>query len=326
MGKRSFVNLLVTFIITLSIAFSSTVLSQENGDNAVISIDFPITDLMPIADLHFHPGSDVAYSPADIIRLMNDTGVKWAGSGSISGQGGNSRLWEEYAQKMGDRLIPFAGQRELNRAYFQGGLGGMEDPEMLEDFLQEVEYDLESGNVKGIGEIFINNMHSNKNPKFRRKAQADADTFTVLYQLISQHDAFLTFHMEGDSDSLEQMENLLSSSRKGRILWNHCGTNTSSSDVRRMMSRNSNLYCEFSFRYLHEMSSRNIFSASGIDSGWRELIEDFPDRFMVGTDAHSANDYREYIEVVRSGLLANLSDETAEKVAYKNAQYLFNLK
>ena len=240
MNKRFSVDLLATLIITLSTTFSFAVFSQESSDNAVAGVDFPITDLMPIADLHFHPGSDVASSPADIIKLMNATGVKWAGSGSISGQGDSTRLWEEYAQKMGDRLIPFAGQRELNRVYFQGGVGSMEDPEMLEDFIQEVEYDLESGDVKGIGEIFINNMHSNKNPEFRRKADADADTFIVLYQLISQHDAFLTFHMEGDSDSLEQMENLLSSDRNGRILWNHCGTNTSSSDVRGMRSRNPN--------------------------------------------------------------------------------------
>jgi predicted TIM-barrel fold metal-dependent hydrolase len=79
-------------------------------------------------------------------------------------------------------------------------------------------------------------------------------------------------------------------------------------------------------RYLVKGNQRNIFSESRVDSGWLELIEDFPDRFMIGTDAHNANDYRKYVKAVRSGLLANLSDETAEKVAYKNAQHLFGLE
>ena len=301
---------------------------QENIGDAGISTDFPKTGSMPIADLHFHPGSDVSSSASETIELMNDTGVKWAGSGSGGGRGSSFRLWQQYAQQMDGRLIPFAGQKDFLVAYFKGGTSAMLDRynPIVSKFMRQIEGDLESGRAKGIGELFINNMHSNKNPRMRRKVDADAPIFQELYRLVAKHNAFLTFHMEGDTDSLEQMENLLSSDRNGRIIWNHCGTNVSASTMRRMMSRNSNLFCEFSFRYMHRMSSRNIFGASWIDSNWRELIEDFPDRFMVGTDAHSASDYREYVKAVRSGLLANLSNETAEKVAYKNAQYLFDLQ
>ena len=286
------------------------------------------TDLTPIADLHFHPGSPVSSSPNDLLGLMNDTGVKWVGSGSGGGKGASFRLWQEYSEQMGGRFIPFAGQKDFLVAYFKGGTSAMLDPynPIISKFMRQIEEDLESGKAKGIGELFINNMHSNTNPKMRRKVRADAPIFQDLYQLISKHNAFLTFHMEGDPDSLEQMENLLESDRNGRILWNHCGTNTSSSVMRGIMSRNSNLFCEFSFRYFHKKSSRNIFGESWVDNGWRELIEDFPDRFMVGTDAHSSSDYRKFVKAVRGGLLANLSDETAEKVAYKNAQYLFGLQ
>jgi len=301
---------------------------QEIADSTGVDTGSPTTDLMPIADLHFHPGSNVSSSPAEIIGLMNDTGVKWAGSGSGGGKGSSFRLWQQYAEQMDGRFIPFAGQKDFLVAYFKGGTSAMLDPynRIISKFMRQLESDLEAGRAKGVGELFINNMNTNKNPKMRRKVAADAPIFQDLYQLLAKHNAFLGIHMEGDSDSLEQMENLLSSDRNGRILWNHCGSTTSSSDVRRMMSRNSNLFCEFSFRYMHTKSERNIFGASWLDGGWRELIEDFPDRFMIGTDAHNSNDYRKYVKVVRSGLLANLSDETAEKVAYKNAQYLFGLQ
>jgi len=56
------------------------------------------------------------------------------------------------------------------------------------------------------------------------------------------------------------------------------------------------------------------------------LIEDFPDRFLIGTDAHSDQQYRKYVKVVRSGLLSNLSPSAARKVAHENAQYLFGLQ
>ena len=281
-----------------------------------------LANTVPIADLHFHP--EAKMSPSRIMQVMDDNNVQWAGLGVKSGK---FKLWQKYSAEMGNRFIPFAGQREFQVAFFKGGASAMVDPNnpILRKFIRQVENDLEAGKIKGIGEIFIN-KNSKKEQKHNRKVEADAPIFHDLYQLLAKHNAFLTFHMEGDSDSMRQMENLLKSDRGGRILWNHCGTNTSSSDVRKLLERNSNLFCELSKRYLVKGNQRNIFSESRVDSGWLELIEDFPDRFMIGTDAHNANDYRKYVKAVRSGLLANLSDETAEKVAYKNAQHLFGLE
>ena len=283
---------------------------------------------IPIADFHFHPGGGAGFSPSGAIELMNDTGVKWAGSGVSGGKGVSGRLWEQYSSQMGDRFIPFAGQKEFNYAFLKGGASAMLDPynPIISRFMQQIENDLETGKVKGVGEILINNMHSNSNSRMRRKVEVDAPIFRDLYQLLAKHNAFLTIHMEGDSDSLEQMENLLSSDRNGRILWNHCGTNTSSGDVRTLLASNPNLFCELSFRFMHKKASRNIFLENWIDSGWLELIEDFPDRFLIGTDAHSNQQYRKYVKVIRSGLLSNLSPSAARKVAHENAQHLFGLQ
>ena len=55
-------------------------------------------------------------------------------------------------------------------------------------------------------------------------------------------------------------------------------------------------------------------------------MEDFSDRFMIGTDAHTEKEFKLAIETVRKGLLTNLTPETARKIAYQNAQRLFALK
>jgi predicted TIM-barrel fold metal-dependent hydrolase len=70
---------------------------------------------------------------------------------------------------------------------------------------------------------------------------------------------------------------------------------------------------------------QQIFTEYELDNDWKELIEDMPGRVMVGTDTKTETHYDEGIDNIRNGLLANLSQETAEKVAYKNAQRLLNL-
>jgi len=45
---------------------------------------------------------------------------------------------------------------------------------------------------------------------------------------------------------------------------------------------------------------------------------------MVGTDTKVLKPYNNAVENIRTGLLANLPQDVAEKVAYKNAERIFN--
>lgn len=283
---------------------------------------------LPLADLHLHPHPGL--SPSAIKEAMDANGVRWAGAGA---SGGNRSTWLAVSQELGSRFIAFAGQTELGRAYFQGGVRAAEHP-MVQGLLRNAEEDLKAGRIKGIGEIFVNNLRSHSNPALRHKARADSPSIRLLYQLVARYGAFLTFHMEADSDNVAQLEWLLASDRAGRIVWNHCGSNTDARDVRPLLARHPNLFCELSFRYppvlppeaVRRIPQSKIFDEAGPDPGWLRLIEDFPDRFMIGTDAHSRSEYDGAIRVVRTGLLPYLQPSTARKVAYENAQRLFDLK
>ena len=260
---------------------------------------------------------------------MDRNGVLWGGLGA---KGINPLLWAVYANALGNQYIAFAGQVELNQLYLQSGIAAMGDVNnaVVQDLLQAAERDLKQGRIKGIGEIFINNLHSNPDPAMRRKVQADASSIRALYELVAKYNAFLTFHMEADPDSVAGMERLLASDRRGRILWNHCGSNSTAVQVRASLERHTNLFCEVSGRYpskLEDSAARMmIFDSRGPDANWLKLIEDFPDRFLIGTDAASAMEYDESIKVVRTGLLPYLRPSTAQMVAHENAQRLFGLK
>ena len=101
-----------------------------------------------------------------------------------------------------------------------------------------------------------------------------------------------------------------------------------------MLKAHQNIYCDLSARHPPKMSpglmrkkpKQKIFTADGLESDWRDLIEEMPDRFMVGTDTKTEADYDGGIAAIRQGLLTNLSPETVEKVAYRNAQNLLKLE
>ena len=64
-----------------------------------------------------------------------------------------------------------------------------------------------------------------------------------------------------------------------------------------------------------------------LKSDWKQLIEDYPDRFVVGLDdEQSWADYEQTAKYIRFGLLAHLSPATAEKVAWRNAVAWFGLE
>lgn len=298
---------------------------EMNPDSARLSAQ------LSIADLHLHPSPDL--SPSEVKKWMDENAVRWAGAGV---RRGDASIWAAYSKELGNRFIAFAGQTELNRAYLEGGVAAMEDAKnaIVSALLTQVEEDLKAGRIKGVGEIFVNNSNSSPNPAFRRKVRADAPSIRLLYQVVAKYGAFLTFHMEADSDNVAQMERLLASDRRGRILWNHCGVNSTADQVRPLLARHANLFCELSFRHppaledrlARRQPTRKIFDSAGPDTDWLKLIEDFPDRFLVGTDIESRFEYEKAIRVVRSGLLSYLRPSTAQKVAYENAQRLFGLK
>lgn len=237
---------------------------------------------------------------------------------------------------MGNRFIPFGGQSALNKIYFMHGISGLEDSynSMFRSLMQDLESDFAHGRLKGIGELFGNNSKTNPNPKVRRKTRIDSPTYKEMLDLVASYDGAMTIHAQMDEDSIEQLENLADYNTNGTIIWAHCGNNSYAEDVRGVLQRHDNIFCDLSARHQPKLKQRvlrkrphsEIFTADSLDPSWKELIEQMPDRFMVGTDTKTEDHYDQGIANIRNGLLANLSPETAKMVAYKNAQRLLDLK
>lgn len=282
-----------------------------------------------IADVHMHPNP--GNSPSDVLAWMDRNKVQWAGLGALSG---GREVREHYTEVMGSRYIPFGGQSQLNEIYFAGdneATANAEHPD-FRSLMAMLEKDFEAGKLKGIGEIFANARTTS--PFRGRKMAIDSPTMKAMYNLAARYDGVITVHVQFDSDSVKQLKALAASNPAGKIIMAHCGSTTSPSQVRDMLKSHQNIYCDLSARHPPKMHPKlllkkpeqKIFDGSGLKTAWRDLIEEMPDRFMVGTDTKTEEHYDEGIGNIRSGLLANLTPETAEKVAYRNAQSLLKLK
>ena len=280
-----------------------------------------------IADVHMHPMSQ---SPIEQLTWMNRNGVKWAGLGSMS-----RFKRERFTEVMKQRYISFGGQGEMNKIFFQHGSDGVEDEnnEIFELMMNDLEQEFESGNIKGIGELFGNNRTTNPKPNFRRKTRIDAPTYRAILDLVEKYGGTMSIHVQWDSDSVEQLGVLADHNPNGNIIWAHCGNDGSAYGVRKVLKNHANIYCDLSARSRPKLSDwvvnkrpqAEIFTSYNLNGSWKDLIEEMPDRFMVGTDTKGGSKYDKGIDNIRNGLLANLSQETAEKVAYKNAQRLLDL-
>lgn len=286
---------------------------------------------MPIADLHFH--AEAHRPPESFVAMFDKAGVRWAGSGE---RVGGANVMQTYKDYFGDRYIEFGGQSFYANLFDQLGAEQVNSPAILEHpqfkaVYNRIDRAMASKRMVGIGELFANNRNSHPNAKRGIKLRLDGPALRSLFELAAKHEAFLTFHMEGDTDSIAQLETLAASNRQGRIILNHCGVNAPAATIDRLLSAHPNLFCEISSRYdpmIPGVLGRSVemFDRFSIRSAWKDVFVKHPDRFMIGTDASDDGAYGRAINTVRFGLLANLPPEVAQAFAYGNATRLFNLK
>jgi hypothetical protein len=277
-----------------------------------------IADL-PIIDLHFHP--DPAWGPT-LLDLFDRLGIRAAGNGP---SGPDSIAVAESARH-GGRVIAFGGGEQVRQLVSRYGRGAWEATQPdVERFLQQLQEDLRRGALRGIGEIHVNNRMSNLPNAPQYKFPADSPLLQRLSTLAATYRAPLSVHMDAERDSVAEMERLLASDRRATLLWAHTGHYGEPDLVRRLLDEHPNLYCELSYRLSISASRTAIAMDTGgrLKEPWRVLLEDLPDRFVIGTDIGFASPglYAQHIASWRR-ILEQLTPETAARLAYRNAERL----
>jgi predicted TIM-barrel fold metal-dependent hydrolase len=257
---------------------------------------------------------------------MTANNIRWGG--------GVGDLRRDIADALHGRHIPAAGQREFAESFFRQGASSLVETENVyfRDLFREAHDMFAKGTIKGFGELHTNNEHSGPQP-FRRKLKTDNPVIRKFYAIANEFGGFVQLHTQHNAEFTEDILRLSEDFPNTTTILSHCLPHGQPEDLANLFKQRKNIMCEMSATgELHNRLARvnrpgRAYSANGLRPKWKALIEEFPDRIMLGSDTCCGWDahYNEAITEIRTNLLPYLRFDVIEQVAYKNALRVFKL-
>ena len=280
----------VTSFLTLCAVIATASVPVAGDEIGPAIHDVPIFD----AHMHYKIGAWDPYPVETVIELMDKSGVAMALVSSTPDEG-TIKLWE-YAPR---RIVP-----EM-RPYF--GEAGSANWTKSEGMLAYIRQRLEKYPHEGIGEFHIHVLDIRDRPFLKAVAKIAKDRNILIHIHSTAEPVRLFYEFEPDLT----------------IIWAHAGMTEPPEVVGAMFDEFPTLYADTSYR------EGDILTGEGtIAPAWRAVILKHADRLMVGTDTWVNSQWEKYEELVAFNRLwlARLPRDVAERIAYKNAEKLFNRK
>lgn len=273
----------------------TTTTAFDNHDHDVIGKQ--AADALPLFDAHMHYKQQAwePYPPNVVLSMMDRNGVAMA-LVSSSPDDGTIMLWEYAPERIVPEMRPYNDQWGSSNWTKGGGVG-----DYIEQRVREYPH-------QGIGEFHLHRIDPEDGPLMKR----------IVALAIEKR---IPLHVHSDHEPIEYLYSL---NPDLTIIWAHAGMTEPPAVIDRMMKRYPALYADTSYRELDILA----IAGGGIDPLWKEILERYSDRFMVGSDTWINSQWDSYdslVEINRAWL-AHLSSETAHKIAYQNAARLFNRK
>lgn len=263
----------------------------------------------------------------------------------------------DIVKKYGPRIAMFGGGGSLNPMLQEAG----NSPEVSEGVRRRFEDTAQriiASGAKGFGEITAHHVSLSPSNAYE-SVPADHPLLLLLADIAAQHDVPIDLHFDpvpADVEkplnlssprnpevlkaNLEGFERLLAHNRKAKIVWAHAGSDTvgyfTPRLVRELLGRHSNL--ALSIRPTAPFPGSMVHPNGAINDDWIELLRDFPDRFVIGSDsfvvaksytgAEAPRIFEQRSEIQRRGirrLLSYLPADLARHVGYENAERLYRL-
>lgn len=264
----------------------------------------------PLFDTHLHynqeawDGNTGPFPPGEALARMQRNGVKAIVANSRPNAGTQTLA---AAREAGVTVVPFVRlyrNREDYSNWFRD--------ETIYDMVQtELARGTASGPYRGIGEFHLYESKNANGPVARK-----------LIALAEQKQLAVLAHVDDDAVDL-LMANAPSKGQSLRLIWAHTGIGGPPvARVRAMLQRYPLLMGELSYR-------PGLTCADGkLCPEWRELILQFPDRFMVGSDTWVNQRWSSYDALMQGyrAWLGDLPAPVAQRIAWGNAAGLFDVR
>ena len=285
-----------------------------------------LSKTVPIADAHMHTYRQNPRSATWWKEQMDANGVKWGGAV------GDYR--EDVQAELGDRYIPALGQTAFFKVFFRGVNGLVDaDNAVFKELYVKADQLFSEGKIKGLGEFHTDN-HTSGHPRIRRAIRTDNPAMRKFYEIANKHRGFIQIHTEFDSYLEQDLLKLSADYPNATTVLSHCLSTSNADNLATLFKQRKNIVCEMSATgtvingLLGLNKSALAYDSWGPHRAWKTLIETYPDQVMLGTDPCCGADagYSKLIDEIRTNLLPYFNNDVMEKLAYKNAVRIFNLK
>lgn len=245
-------------------------------------------DELPLFDAHVHYSHD-AWSlvpPPQAVAILRKAGLKGV-LVSSSDDEGTQKLLAAAPDLIVPELRPYRSRADTATWVRDDGI------------LRYLEQRLARHRYVGIGEFHLYG--------------ADAEQPVPRRMVALARERGLLLHAHSDADAVNR---LFAQWPEARVLWAHSGFERPEA-VRELLRRHPRLWCDLAFRGDHA-------SGGVVDPAWRDAFEEFPARFMVGTDTFTPERWH-YIATHAEwnrAWLAGLPRALAEGLAWRNAEAL----
>ena len=178
---------------------------------------------------------------------------------------------------------------------------------------------------EGIGEIMT--RHDDLTAlTYGDPAHADAISLDPIYDLAAEHDMPVSVHSDISSVwrrkpiYIGEIESAIAKHPKTKFIWCHAGISRRinvpgiTNDLRRLVKTYPNVWIDIAWVVYEDYIAKD----GKINQAWVDLVEEFPDRFMIGSDkVGKFNNY--HLEMQKYYLFLDaLKPETAKKVGRDN--------
>jgi predicted TIM-barrel fold metal-dependent hydrolase len=246
------------------------------------------------------------------------------------------------AKSYPDRLAVLGGGETLNSMIQESVRSGDSGAAIQSEFREQAEELLRMG-AAGFGEMAAEHF-AGGTPY--QSAPPDHPLFLLLADIAAQHDVPINLHMEAVTramplpqnlksapnppqlhENIFAFERLLAHNPRAKIIWAHLGsdgTGDRTPDLcRRLLREHSNLYMEIKLD--PKAQGKNFLTADGkLKPEWLKLFEDFPDRFIIGSDQHypEPDGPQRWQQVVL--LLNQLPAGLRQSIGAENVAHIYN--
>ncbi|PKN07788.1 MAG: hypothetical protein CVU73_10250 [Deltaproteobacteria bacterium HGW-Deltaproteobacteria-8] len=291
---------------------------------------------LPIIDVEHHWGGKLSVSELTEKMDKNSVALTWLGQNE---KRGSAHALVE-AAKFPTRLVPTTIHGDGPRWHGRDM-----------NLLDELASDAKSGRYFALGEFEARHYVSSTNNRDVH-LPVDSPSFEAVFTIAEQTGLPMLLHHEAEDALLPELERMLTAHPKAHVIWCHVGRNRNRSTWTRLPTPDG--VREFLLKYPNLSFDLNQAKPGSrhrgtnqvdavlydtdpskggdnqpdakLNAKWQELLEEFPERFVIGTDVNTGrfDNYTQVIQTFRRLVLARLSKATAERIAYKNAWKLMS--